>query len=152
LDNAAPFGRGERGASHVYVMKDRPGHLRRHGKPTKLPGKTYVGTLIVDATYGEIDQLDLVFTTPPDDPQQSGPVLTPDEADDAIVLEVVGKLNADGHTPSQRMVEARTTGMGTDRVRNAIIRLVLDKRLDQRDGPRNAHLFTVPAAPEDHHE
>jgi hypothetical protein len=48
LENVEPFGRGLRGVSHVFVTKDRPGQLRAHGKPTKLPGKTYFGTLVVD--------------------------------------------------------------------------------------------------------
>ena len=43
LENAEPFGRELRGVSHVFITKDRPGHLRAHGKPTKIPGKTYPG-------------------------------------------------------------------------------------------------------------
>jgi hypothetical protein len=48
LENVQPFGRRMRGVSHVFITKDRPGHLRAHGRPTKTPGKTYFGTLIVD--------------------------------------------------------------------------------------------------------
>uniref|UniRef100_A1UIV2 DNA primase/polymerase bifunctional N-terminal domain-containing protein n=1 Tax=Mycobacterium sp. (strain KMS) TaxID=189918 RepID=A1UIV2_MYCSK len=48
LENVTPFGRGMRGASNVYVTKDRPGHLRSHGRPSKLAGKTYLGTLVAD--------------------------------------------------------------------------------------------------------
>lgn len=48
LVNATPFGRRLRGASHVFVTKDRPGHLRAQGKPSKTPGITYMGTLVVD--------------------------------------------------------------------------------------------------------
>jgi hypothetical protein len=151
LENVAPFGRGARGASHVYVMKDRPGHLRRHGKPTKLPGKTYIGTLIVDGTYAEVDQLDLAFVEPPKD-AKSAPAVTQDEADDAKVLEVVGKVTADGHEPSQRKVEAKTSGMSTDRIRNALTRLVLDRKLTEREGPRNARLFDLPTAPGNSHD
>ena len=39
---------GECAASHEFVTKDRPGHLLTHGRPTKTPGKTYIGTLVVD--------------------------------------------------------------------------------------------------------
>jgi RecA-family ATPase len=48
LENVAPFGRSARGCSHLFVTKDRPGHLRRHGRPSRLPGKTFIGTLVVD--------------------------------------------------------------------------------------------------------
>jgi hypothetical protein len=48
LENVTPFGRGLRGVSHVFVTKDRPGHLRAHGRPTKVAGKTYLGTMVAD--------------------------------------------------------------------------------------------------------
>ena len=48
LENTEPFGRGMRGVSHVFVTKDRPGYLRTKGRATKVPGKTYMGTLVVD--------------------------------------------------------------------------------------------------------
>jgi hypothetical protein len=48
LENREPFGRGLRGRSNVFVTKDRPGHLRAAGKPTKTPGKTFFGTFIGD--------------------------------------------------------------------------------------------------------
>lgn len=46
LENKEPFGRGQTGRSHVYILKDRPGYLRQHGDADKLAGKTYMGTLI----------------------------------------------------------------------------------------------------------
>ena len=49
LENVEPFGRGMRGASSVFITKDRPGQLRVHGKPdTKMAGKTFFGMLVVD--------------------------------------------------------------------------------------------------------
>lgn len=51
LENAEPFGRGQRGRSQVFITKDRPGFLRRHGRPDpRVPGKTYMGELVVDDT------------------------------------------------------------------------------------------------------
>ena len=51
MENIEPFGRGLRGASAVYVTKDRPGQLRAHGKAvTGVAGKTMIGVLAVDAT------------------------------------------------------------------------------------------------------
>ena len=53
LENAEPFGRAMRDASYVFVTKDRPGNLRAYGRPTKQPGKTFIGVLAVDdATEG----------------------------------------------------------------------------------------------------
>ncbi|MEN3223392.1 hypothetical protein PUR22_21345 [Mycolicibacterium porcinum] len=48
LENEEPCGRGRRGVSHAFVTKDRPGYLRAHGRRTKTPGKTFIGTLVVD--------------------------------------------------------------------------------------------------------
>ena len=43
LTNEAPFGRNMRGASHVSVTKDRTGHLRAHGRPTRHRGSPIWG-------------------------------------------------------------------------------------------------------------
>lgn len=59
-----PFGRGLRGRSNVFITKDRPGHLRAHRKATKTPGKTFVGTLVIDDT-GTPDFIE--FYAPKDD-------------------------------------------------------------------------------------
>jgi DnaB-like helicase N terminal domain len=48
IENTQPFGRGMRGASRVYITKDRPGFLRASGQPSTTPGKTYVGSLVID--------------------------------------------------------------------------------------------------------
>ena len=63
LENAAPFGRGMRGRSNVFVTKDRPGHLRSHGEPTKVAGKCFFGTLVVDAS-DPFNPLELVLYAP----------------------------------------------------------------------------------------
>ncbi|MGH8774816.1 MAG: AAA family ATPase [Jiangellaceae bacterium] len=145
LDNVAPFGRGERGCSHVYVTKDRPGYLRRHGRPGRTPGRTYMGSLIVDDTRTLVPTLDLAFIEPPDEPQREAAV-SRDQADDETVLTVVVEVAAAGVQPSQRTVEAKTSGMSCARIRNALTRLVLDKRLTEREGPRRSRLFTIPTA------
>lgn len=64
LENQDPFGRGQRGASRLYAVKDRPGHLRRHGQGTKTSGKTYLGQIVVDDTRRWRDALDLAFLPP----------------------------------------------------------------------------------------
>ena len=58
MENIEPFGRGLRGASSVYVTKDRPGQLRAHGRPVAgVAGKTLLGVLAVDATGDSPDFL-----------------------------------------------------------------------------------------------
>jgi hypothetical protein len=64
LENVEPFGRGMRGRSNVFITKDRPGHLRAHGKTTRTSGKTFIGTLVVDDT-GVPDFIE--FFAPKDD-------------------------------------------------------------------------------------
>jgi hypothetical protein len=149
LENAAPFGRGERGCSHVFVTKDRPGHLRRHGKPSTLPGKTYMGTLIVDDTRtwtNYTDCLNLAFIEPADKPDpDTEPVASQAQHDDDQVFGVVAAILAKGTVPNVRSVRATcsTNSVGKDRVDNALARLVLNGRLTETPGPRRSRLFTV---------
>ncbi|MBX7433476.1 hypothetical protein JDV09_15350 [Mycobacterium sp. Y57] len=67
MENVAPFGRRMRGRSNVFVTKDRPGQLRAHGKPTKLPGKTFVGTFVVDDSETVGPDFTVRFFAPKDD-------------------------------------------------------------------------------------
>ena len=64
LENEEPFGRRLRGVSHVFVTKDRPGYLRAHGVPTKTPGKTRIGTLVVDDSETRGPDFTLMFFAP----------------------------------------------------------------------------------------
>jgi hypothetical protein len=54
LEPTATFGRRMRGVSYLLVTKDRPGQLRSNSRPTKLPGKTFIGAFVVDdsETFG----------------------------------------------------------------------------------------------------
>jgi hypothetical protein len=149
LENAAPFGRGERGCSHVFVVKDRPGHLRRHGRPDKkTPGKTYLGSLIVDDTRERMPSLDLRFTEPRDDDDLT---LEPDAVDvagqdDDLVFAVASKLIAElGSHVTLRGLKAQVAGISDRRVDHAVERLVASGRLIERPGPRRARLFDLPA-------
>jgi hypothetical protein len=139
LENIAPFGRGSRGVSYVFVNKDRPGHLRRHGKPAKLPGKTYVGTLIVDATYAEIDQLELVFVEPPDD-TKSAPAVTQDQADEARVVETITKLQERGTEANLRRLRS-LSGISHARTDNALERAALAGTIHEDSGPNRKRIF-----------
>lgn len=101
LENQDPFGRGQRGTSRVYAVKDRPGHLRRHGQGTKTSGKTYLGQVVVDDTRRYRDALDLAFLAPAEDipDAETGPLRNP--LDQWI-------LTAIGSEPEQTVASKRT--------------------------------------------
>jgi hypothetical protein len=159
LENAAPFGRGERGCSHVFITKDRPGYLRSRGRPNrKVPGKTFMGSLIVDDTRTWAPHsVDLAFIEPPDhDPaDDTATEHTPqDKHDDAAVLATVAQLDAADQQPNLRNVRGTVRGnagrISNDRIDDALARLVVDGRLTETTGPRNARVFTTvpPTVPE----
>lgn len=120
LENAEPFGRGQRGRSHIYVTKDRPGHLRRHGRATKTPGKTYVGELVIDDTRQRVDYLDLAFLAP--DPEHRGE----SEAQPVAVMVKVSEVLASHPAGlSKNSIETLVGGRATV-VRTALELLVAD--------------------------
>lgn len=144
LETMEAFGRGCRGASAVYVTKDRPGFLRRHGRPVpNLPGKTFMGVLVVDDTRDRHTTLDLRFWAPADPEAVSDEdedLRTADEQDDARALAAIRAL-ADKDIPaSQVKVEAAAGGKAT-RVRAALARLVVTGVAVEVSGPRNARLY-----------
>lgn len=149
LDNADPFGRGARGRSHVFVTKDRPGHLRRHGRPGKERGKTYLGELVVDDTQAVSPDLLLRFYAPRQnegDADGDGEALPPGHvsAEEILqeVLATVEKIAADGHEPTVRKIRAAASFRSAT-VDTALERLVMAGALTESVGARNARVFTV---------
>lgn len=140
LENHDPFGRGARGRSSVFVTKDRPGHLRRHGQPTRTPGKTYLGELIVDDTQSQSPDLELRFWAPnPSDADQDEKAPTPEDQ----VLTAIERILSDGGRANLRAVRA-ASGLRKTATDDAIERLLLDHRLIEKAGPRGARLFALP--------
>lgn len=144
LENVEPFGRGMRGRSSLYVTKDRPGFLRQDGKPVRdEPSKTYIGSLVVDATNPAWLELE-VYAYRADAEPPPGVDDAPGDSIDDEVYRVVCELHANGAVNvTQRKVRA-VAGYGTDRTIAALDRLVISGRLVTRPGPRNSTLF-VPA-------
>lgn len=151
LENADPFGRGLRGRTHVFITKDRPGYLRRHGRATRLPGKTFMGELVVDDTgfYGA----EVKLWAPVDDaPAEADDAPAGQhEHDDAAVLATVAQLEGGEKEPNIRNVRAlvrESAGrMSNDRIEDALARLVLADHLIEKSGQRRARVFTtVPEA------
>lgn len=139
VENVEPFGRDQRGCSHVFVTKDRPGALRRHGRNGKTPGKTFMGELIVDDTN---DWFELAFLAPaarPDGVEQPDTAANPD---DEAVRAVVADIVATGGTANMRAVRARS-GISKDRTADALMRLVFAKQLTETTGPRGARVYDL---------
>lgn len=48
VENREAFGEGMKGNSGIYVVKDRPGRLRKAGKPTNVARKFHVAEMVID--------------------------------------------------------------------------------------------------------
>jgi hypothetical protein len=143
LEMAAAFGRGLRGASHVFVTKDRPGQLRVHGRPTSVPGKTYIGTLVADDA-DPFTPFALSFYAPrDDDPDDADPAGEPAQLADTV-WQVVAAL-PEGKVTSLRMLyaEMRKAGhqFGESKVHDAVDDLIAADRLHEVSGKRGAQGF-----------
>jgi hypothetical protein len=153
LENAEPFGRGQRGRSHLFVTKDRPGHLRRNGRPDgKTPGKTFMGELVVDDTLLSGPDLELRFWAPRNaDEDEAEAATEPGQltTDDDVVLQAVAELEAKGREPNIKNVRAVATLRAT-LVDDALTRLVLGDKLDETRGKYGARVFSTSS--QDHEE
>lgn len=141
LENESPFGRGQRGASFVYVTKDRPGHLRQYGQPTKVPGKTFMGVLAVDDSQTYTPDLEVRFWAPTSrpatdesaDPQAEARQAAKEQAD-VEVLAVVAALR-DANAPAGLNAVVARSPYGKGKTSESLVRLVLDKKLTEtREG------------------
>lgn len=151
LENAEPFGRGKRGRSHVHIGKDRPGHLRQHGHATTVPGRTYMGELIVDDTREFLSYLDLRFIAPPADDGTA----TSDAPSLADAVHAVISAQHEHTVSSERKLFALLRQAGhkaqEGRVRRAVDDLLAAGRVVEHIGARNAKGYrAVPTAAHDH--
>ncbi|MDQ2880488.1 MAG: hypothetical protein M3Y48_04290 [Actinomycetota bacterium] len=141
LENNEPFGRGQRGRSHVYITKDRPGFLRRHGRPDKrTPGKTYVGELVVDDTGEHGPILEVVFIAPKPTTDITITDAATSNTDDDKVYAAVCDVIATGQQANGKRVRAiaRMRATLTD---DCLARLVMAGRLDEQSGPNNSRIY-----------
>lgn len=145
LENVDPFGRGARGASHVFVTKDRPGHLRHHGKPGKVPGKTYLGVLVVDDSQTYSPNLVVKLYAPgADDAEDAEPAGVATISDvEQNVLDTIGKITDAGDTATIRQVRALAAFRNSS-VDTALERLLHQRQVVETQGKRGARIFTVP--------
>lgn len=139
LENVEPFGREQRGMSRVYLTKDRPGHLRRHGEPTDIPGRTYMGDFVIDDTQTKSPNLEMRFWAPhPKAAADPGEAVRTDE--DAV-LDAIRKA-AEVGPAVLRTVRAASPlrGAVTD---TTLERLRLAGRIKEESGPRKARIFSI---------
>ena len=147
LENAEPFGRGQRGRSHVHVMKDRPGFLRRHGQPDpKVPGKTFMGEFIIDDTRRFVPVLEAAFHTLKGDggTAESTQGGAPSLADE--VFAVVDALPGKAVTSERELfAQCRKAGIKQREslTRGAVDDLILDSRLTEATGKRGAKGYQI---------
>lgn len=153
LENAEPFGRGQRGRSHVFVTKDRPGALRRHGRSSAVVGKTYVGELIVDDTQTWSPDLELRFHAPRNDAAQEGALAgAPTVADQ--VYEVLTGLDGQAVSSERELLAAVRAAEHSYRkttVQSAVDDLLVAGRIDEVPGKRGARGYRVRTASQDPH-
>lgn len=143
MENIEPFGKGRRGASAVYVSKDRPGELRQLGKPTKVSRKFLLGVLAVDDSQEYSPNLSVRFFAPSDDeaaPAAAGTTATINEVEQHVLDTIAGIITA-GHDPTVRRIRAAADFRAAS-IDRALERLVLDGRLTEHEGKRGARIFT----------
>jgi hypothetical protein len=140
LENIEPFGRNMRGASSVYVTKDRPGRLRAHGTPTKTPGKTFMGVLVVDDMTGGPDFLLELYAPRDDEDDATGRPATLAELGD-IVHQVIAALPDHSVDSLRKLYAAMRQAEQPFReqsIRMAVDDLVIAGRLAEVPGKRGA--------------
>lgn len=139
LENKEPFGRRMRGRSNVFVTKDRPGQLRADGRPAGIPGKTFIGTLIVDDSETIGPDFTMRFFAPKDDDKPTDNDPAAEVAD--IVYDVIAEL-PDHQVASMDLLYAEMRKAGhqfRDRaVREAIADLAVHMRVTEKPGKRGA--------------
>lgn len=158
LENKEPFGRQMRGRSYVFVTKDRPGHLRAHGRPAGIPGKTFMGTLIVDDSETIGPDFTMRFFAPKDDDDAPAPAKGKDysaELGDAV-YDVIAAL-PDQTVASMELLYAEMRKAGHQfrqaAVRDAVADLRVAKRVTEVDGKRGAKGYrAVLTSAQDHPE
>lgn len=136
IEGLAP---GKRGVSSLYVTKDRPGGVKRHGVRAgdKFdPQVRRIGTLVVDDSREFVSYLDVRITPPAvdDDGHSVERGLGPDI--EAAIL----RIRAMGRVPNSRAVVAEVSAKDAV-VRGEIERMLTAGRLIESPGPRGARVY-----------
>jgi hypothetical protein len=140
LENVEAFGRTMRGVSYVFVTKDRPGHLRAHGRPTKTPGKTFMGAFVVDDSQTFGPDFTVKFFAPKDDATGTDEVDPAAELADTVYKVIVALPDHKVDSWRRLLAELRKAGHSfTDAaVRDTVDDLIVAGLLTEVPGKRNA--------------
>ena len=152
LTNEQPFGRNMRGASHVFATKDRPGHLRAHGSPTKTPGITYLGTMVVDDTPTAGADF-LTLWAPKDDVEKpAGLTITSAGLADAMYEVIASQPNCSVSSSRKLFAAMRAAGhrFSDTSYKQTVDDLIIAERVQEVSGKRGAvgYLAVVTASEE----
>jgi hypothetical protein len=148
---STPIGIDRRGFSTLFTTKDRYGQVEKHGLivPKREPGWRLFGQFTVDDT-GKNSK---AWLTAPRGEDIDSPRGSPDPreaADELAALEAVRALKTAGKVPTLRNVQAKITGISRARRTDAVDRLVVNGRLVETRGLRDARVFDL--APADDHQ
>lgn len=136
LENVEPFGRGMRGRSNVFVTKDRPAHLRANGRPSKVNGKTFIGTLVADDA-DTFEPFSLCLYAPKDDGDDGGGKAELKEAVFDVMVAAPERFIESKTRLDECLRDAGHKFRPADRDA-AIEDLILANRVEEVDGPRGA--------------
>src|SRR5262245_38457872 len=107
IESRRPFGVGVEGRSTILVAKDRPGQLRRHGRPAK-EGLTYWADLTVASYEDRYVHLDIKAPPPPEQVAAQSERPRP-----TIIMERVSKAVEGAREPlTSKLLRARVSGRG----------------------------------------
>lgn len=131
LENRTPFGIGRTGRSTLFVAKDRPGQLRRHGLPAS-EGMYWLADLVIESH--EAGFVEAALTVPAQDAGPFRPTV--------LMRRVSEALEGAPGPLSKQDIEARVKGRAAD-IRTAIAALVDDGYVRVTTGKYNAKLHEL---------
>lgn len=148
LENVDPMGQGKRGASKLYVTKDRPGALRKHGSvDNSLPGKTYMGMFIVDSVpadeFSPQSYIDVSIVPPSPQETSVGTVDKHQEKDDNVFAVAKACMESNNGIPVNTRDIRAIAKMRHEDVSDSLTRLAEADRLT-RTGSGRAVLWGLP--------
>jgi hypothetical protein len=131
LENRTPFGIGLTGRSTVYVVKDRPGQLRRNALPSN--GAHWYADLVLDSHHDEF--VEVTLDAPGERTETFKPTVLMGRVSDA--------LTRAGEPLGVRGVLDRVHGKRAQDVRAALAALVDEGYVAVENGSRGAHLHRL---------
>lgn len=130
VENREAFGEGMKGNSGIYVVKDRPGQLRKAGKATAVPRKFHLAEMVIDDT-GDMWNLCLHAPSAGDGPDPEFEQIREDrrraELDDEVFAVAAGLIGK-GLDVTASLVAAKVP-RGKAIVLETLKRLEADERL-----------------------